>query len=214
MIRWFLYLGLLLSTATVGADGQKRCLLVYSYHVGYPWNDAVDQGATEILQGECEIHRFYMDSKRNPDPQFIEKKARQAHAVIEQWKPDVVLAIDDNSSKYLVAPYLKDHAIPVVFAGVNWTVSEYGYPFSNVTGMIEVAPIAPLFLHAERILRSGSRQQLDVHVIDANRYSAYKEYDQIKSHFGGAEMQFHPHFVATGSKFSCPPLYQKLIDSQ
>ena len=66
-------------------------------------------------------------------------------------QPDVVIASDDNASKYLVVPYYKDADIPFVFCGVNWTVEQYGYPFSNVTGMIEVAAIEPMFNKAAAI---------------------------------------------------------------
>jgi hypothetical protein len=31
------------------------------------------------------------------------------------------------------------------FCGINWTAKEYGFPYKNVTGMIEVTPVAALF---------------------------------------------------------------------
>jgi hypothetical protein len=63
----------------------------------------------------------------------------------------VVIASDDIASKYLIVPYYRDADIPFVFCGVNWTVEQYGYPFSNVTGMIEVAAIEPMFDKAAAI---------------------------------------------------------------
>src|SRR5437588_510727 len=53
--------------------------------------------------------------------------------------------------------FYKDHAIPFVFCGINWTVKEYGFPYQNVTGMIEVAPIEPLFDQAKALLTAHSR---------------------------------------------------------
>ncbi|MCP4577871.1 MAG: hypothetical protein GY846_16480 [Deltaproteobacteria bacterium] len=52
---------------------------------------------------------------------------------------DVVIAADDNASKYLIKPFYKDAGLPFVFCGVNWDASNYGFPYRNVTGMIEVA---------------------------------------------------------------------------
>ena len=49
-----------------------------------------------------------------------------------------MIASDDNAQKYLVVPYLKGTQVPVIFNGVNWDASAYGFPTSNVTGMIEV----------------------------------------------------------------------------
>lgn len=68
----------------------------------------------------------------------------EAKQLIETYKPDIVFAADDNASKYLVVPYFKDSKIPFIFMGVNYTVKDYGYPFSNVTGIVEVEPIKPL----------------------------------------------------------------------
>ena len=62
-----------------------------------------------------------------------------------------MIASDDIASKYLIVPYYHDADIPFVFCGVNWTVEQYGFPFSNVTGMIEVAAIEPMFDKAAAI---------------------------------------------------------------
>jgi hypothetical protein len=79
-----------------------------------------------------------MDTKRNKSEEFIKKAALNAKKVIEEWGPDVVIAADDNASKYMIVPYFKDRELPFVFCGVNWDASVYGFPFSNVTGMVEV----------------------------------------------------------------------------
>jgi ABC-type uncharacterized transport system substrate-binding protein len=53
----------------------------------------------------------------------------------------VVTASDDNAARYLIMPYYRDAALPFVFCGVNWDASIYGFPYKNVTGMVEVSPI-------------------------------------------------------------------------
>lgn len=121
-------------------DGPPVCLYVSSYHVGYHWNDAIEQGLEDSLDEACRLERFYMDTKRHQGAAFAATKGKEAFDLIDRLAPDVVIACDDNASKYLVQPYLKDAAVPVVFCGVNWTVDAYGYPYSNVTGMVEVAP--------------------------------------------------------------------------
>jgi ABC-type uncharacterized transport system substrate-binding protein len=93
-----------------------------------------------------------MDTKRYKTPQEIEQKARDAKALIDTWQPDVVIAADDNAAKYVVMPFFKDHHIPFVFCGINWTVEEYGLPYRNATGMVEVAPIEPLFDKAQALV--------------------------------------------------------------
>jgi ABC-type uncharacterized transport system substrate-binding protein len=53
--------------------------------------------------------------------------------------------------------FYKDHRIPFVFCGINWTVEEYGFPYRNATGMIEVAPVEPLFDKAQALLPAPKR---------------------------------------------------------
>ena len=128
-----------------------KCVYISSYHKGYAWSDGVERGLLKILNSKCEITAFDMDSKRSKDEASIQQAALKAKTLIDEIQPDVVIASDDNASKYLIAPYYKDADIPFVFCGVNWTVEQYGYPYSNVTGMIEVAAIEPMFDKAAAI---------------------------------------------------------------
>ncbi|MHC4887734.1 MAG: ABC transporter substrate-binding protein [Planctomycetota bacterium] len=134
-------------TGEVLADAsRKRILFIDSYHQSYPWSAGVTQGIRQVLDPnegiELKIHE--MDTKRNPSESFKKEAALKAKALIETWKPDVVIASDDNASKYLIVPYFKDAELPFVFCGVNWDASPYGFPFTNVTGMVEVALLKPL----------------------------------------------------------------------
>lgn len=116
------------------------CLYVGSYHAGYHWNDGIEQGLAASLDGVCRLERFYMNTKRHTGADHARAQARAAMDRVAELAPDVIIACDDNASRFLVVPHLKDAEVPVVFCGVNWTVAEYGYPFTNVTGMVEVAP--------------------------------------------------------------------------
>jgi ABC-type uncharacterized transport system substrate-binding protein len=78
-----------------------------------------------------------MDSKRNDTETYGRDAGLRARDAVQEFKPDVVIASDDNAQKYLVVPYLKGGELPVVFCGVNWDASIYGYPTTNITGMIE-----------------------------------------------------------------------------
>lgn len=129
----------------------KKCLFVSSYHQGYAWSDGVERGLRSVLEGQCEIRQYDMDTKRRKSEAEKQQSALEAKAIIESWQPDVVITADDNAAKYLIKPYYKDHSVPFVFCGVNWTAKEYGFPYSNVTGMIEVAPIVPMLERARQI---------------------------------------------------------------
>lgn len=137
----FFFLTLFIYSDSVRA---QKCLYIASYHQGYEWSDGVEKGLREQLQDKCEIKQFNMDTKRNPGESFKKAAGLKARDLILSWQPDVVIASDDNASRYVIQPFFKDHKIPFVFCGVNWTVDAYGYPYSNVTGMVEVAPVNEL----------------------------------------------------------------------
>jgi ABC-type uncharacterized transport system substrate-binding protein len=140
----------------VGA-GLPKCLFVSSYHQGYAWSDGVERGLRQTLDGKCRLRQFDMDTKRKKSPGDKEAAALQAKALIESWQPDVVITADDNAAKYLIQPHYKDHPLPFVFCGVNWTAKEYGFPYTNVTGMIEVAPVQAMVDEARALVPGASR---------------------------------------------------------
>lgn len=141
-----------LYAGTHAATPMQRCLFVSSYHKGYAWSDGVERGVRSVLEGKCQIRQFDMDTKRRKSAEEKKQAALEAKALIETWEPDIVIAADDNAAKYLIQPYYKDHSLPFVFCGVNWTADEYGFPYSNVTGMIEIAPIVPMLERARQVI--------------------------------------------------------------
>ncbi len=117
----------------------KKIVWVDSYHQGYEWSDGVEKGIRETLDGTgVELKVVRMDTNRNPGAEFGKAAGLAAKAEIDAFQPDVIIACDDNAQEYLIVPYYKDTSMPVIFCGVNWDASPYGYPASNVTGMIEV----------------------------------------------------------------------------
>ena len=177
-VRFFI-LFFLIFFATHSLSFAARCLYVSSYHAGYEWNDDVERGFDPILQNICEIKKFYMDGKRNRTPEFAQKKAEEIMALIKTWKPDILIASDDNASKYLVKPYLKDTELPVVFCGVNWTADEYGYPYKNTTGMIEVGPIETLAKEVLSVVKQAKKGIF----LSADEITQYKEVARFKATF-------------------------------
>ncbi len=151
---WPVYILLFLGLGVMPQSAiAAKCLFISSYHQGYKWSDGVERGIRSTIGEQCELKQFDMDTKRNKDQSYIQQKALEAKTLIETWQPDVVITADDNAAKYIIKPFYKDHPMPFVFCGINWTVTEYGFPYQNVTGMIEIAPIDPLFDKAERYVK-------------------------------------------------------------
>ncbi len=183
--------GVALWAANAIADLPK-CLFVSSYHKGYAWSDGVERGLRSTLDGKCTLRQFDMDTKRKKSEGEIEAAAKKAKALIENWHPDVVITADDNAAKYLIQPYYKDANMPFVFCGINWTVGEYGFPYDNVTGMIEVAPVkamideaVSLVPGARRVLYIGADTSTEVKNADRMRKAAERRGLQLDEKFAG-----------------------------
>ena len=160
-------------------DG-KKVLFIDSYHEGYAWSDGITKGVERGLRDSgVQLKIIRMNTKRNPDLAFKKNAAQKAKKVIEQFRPDVVIAADDNASKFLVKPYYKDADLPFVFCGVNWDAAVYGYPYSNVTGMVEVAPI-PLLVQQMQLWAKGER----IGFLGPDILTAKKEAQNYKKVFG------------------------------
>ncbi|NOY65811.1 MAG: hypothetical protein GXP13_00190 [Gammaproteobacteria bacterium] len=170
-----------------------KCLYVASYHQGYEWNDGIQRGVEKTLAGKCKLKIFYLDSKRNKKKEWIKWKAKQAVKLINEYKPDVVIVSDDNASRYLVMPYYKNKKLPFVFSGLNWSMKEYGYPYSNATGMIEVAPIKPLIKQL-KLIQSGISRGV---FISSDVLSEHKDYKHYKKVFAQSGIRLDAVYVVT-----------------
>ncbi|MCK4744113.1 MAG: hypothetical protein KAT25_09855 [Sulfuriflexus sp.] len=168
-----------------------KCLHVMSYHQGYEWNDGIEAGVESVLRGKCELKKFYMDSKRNTEIKFIQQKALQAKKLIESYKPDIVIASDDNASRYLVQVFYKNVELPFVFAGINWDAEAYGYPYKNATGMVEVAPVQTMLEIAQRNIG----RVREIAFLSGDVLTEHKDYEQYARIYGRLGIDVRPIFV-------------------
>ena len=105
-----------------------------------------------------QLQIFYMDTKRRRLESEKQESAQRAKHIIDEFQPDVLIAADDDASKYVIEPFYKNTDLPVVFCGVNWDASSYGFTKKeteinitpNITGMIEQHIVAPLVKQLER----------------------------------------------------------------
>jgi ABC-type uncharacterized transport system substrate-binding protein len=180
------------------AEPLPRCLFVSSYHQGYAWSDGVEKGLRETLDGRCQLEQFNLDTKRDKDPDSIARKITVVQRIIEQGKPDVVITADDNAAKYLIKPYYIDSDIPFVFCGINWSAKSYGFPASNVTGMIEVAPIKPLMEWAQRLALPARKAVY----IGADTLTEKKNYERYRALGEKMGIEIESELVATSDDWA------------
>ncbi len=130
---------------------DKKILYINSYHKGYKWSDQIEFALREtIANTKAELKTIYLDTKRKRSEDDKRRAGLEAKKIIDKFQPDIVIVSDDNAAKYVIVPFYKDADLPFVFCGVNWDVSAYGFPFTNVTGMLEVEAIQTLVNELER----------------------------------------------------------------
>jgi len=177
-----LFILLILVQSVLAQDiiSDSKILFINSYHKGYAWSDGIQRGVEAILADEkfVLLKTIEMDTKRNTSVEFKLQAALKVKQYIEEFKPDVVIASDDNASKYVVEPYYKDADLPFVFCGVNWDASVYGYPYSNTTGMIEVSLIKQVIRQLQSYAK-GSK----IGFISGDVLTTYKELKYHKKLF-------------------------------
>ncbi len=133
------------------SSAKEKILYIDSYNLDFPWVQGITRGILDTLEismdseenldnsrSSYEMKIYHMKTKRNPSEEAIHGAVKEVLALIDQWNPDAIIISDDNAAKYLVVPHLMDSEIPIVFCGINWDASVYGFPTENITGMVEI----------------------------------------------------------------------------
>lgn len=117
-----------------------KCAYISSYSPGYTWQDQLEQSLKSQLKSVCRVSTFYMDTKKIQQTSKLVEKGLEAKAFIEQLTPDIVIISDDNAAQYVLASHFRNHRTPFVFCGINNSAKPYQLPYSNTSGMLEIAP--------------------------------------------------------------------------
>jgi ABC-type uncharacterized transport system substrate-binding protein len=122
---------------------KPRVLILHSYGEDYSWVTQVSEGINRILVDKPYSMRWhYMDTKRHPDEEFMERAGQSAVDVIEQWQPTVIVTVADNAQQLVGRKYVNDERFAIVYSGMFATPAEYGYDkATNVTGILERWPL-------------------------------------------------------------------------
>jgi ABC-type uncharacterized transport system substrate-binding protein len=178
-----------------------KILHVMSYHTPWRWTEGQLSGFKEGLGAAAEYNVFEMDTKRASTKELIEAKGKEARALIDSWKPDLVYTTDDDAQEYVAKHYVNS-TVPIVFSGVNKHPKTYGFEGSrNVTGVLEhehfveslrlvkmIAPgvkrvaavfdDAPMWDPVVRRMKERLAQLPDVQVVAWDTIRTYDEYQR------------------------------------
>jgi len=150
----FLFLSVgLLPRAVLADDSPHRIFILHSYekdHVcGKPQSLGVQRALLKAGFGadDIEIKSYAMDSKRtNNTPELLAQQADIALGMIREFKPHILVTLDDNAFRTVALP-LVDSDIQIVFSGMNNIPERYNQqaqwldswqaPGKNITGVYE-----------------------------------------------------------------------------
>lgn len=147
--RWLIIVFIFLTVATLVwfKVTQPRVLVIQSYNTDYAWTRDIDTGIRRVL-GDNLSYRMrwhYMDTKRHQDTDYKIRAGMLALRQIKLFRPNVIIAVDDDAQQYAVMKYANNPKVSIVFAGINGSAEQYGYNHaSNVTGIYERKPLRSL----------------------------------------------------------------------
>lgn len=119
---------------------KKRVLILHSYHPGYSWVSDINLAWSRRykVQNNVQLRTYYMDTKRFPHSYHKQKAGRSAIDLINRWKPDILVAFDDDAQKYVATNFVNHKEMSIVYGGVNNELSKYNYlDANNVYGIKE-----------------------------------------------------------------------------
>lgn len=135
---------IILSIFIVSHNLEKpRLLFIHSYERDYTWTTEQIDGMNRVLANENKyiVREHFLDTKKNDYEEYLKRAEREVRALIKQWKPNVIIATDDNAQILAGKFFVDDPKIKIIFTGIQGDLSEYNYASANnVTGITESVP--------------------------------------------------------------------------
>ena len=159
-------------------NAKGRVLLVHRYYADYTWTDDITGGVKSRLAGSgADLEIFYMNTKRKPGEDCMIQAGRLAMEKVEEYRPHVAIAADDNAQAYFSRYYAGKKYPQIVFCGINGDPGDYGFPAGNVTGIVE----RPHFVQTFEMLKVIIPDVKDVAVITDGSPTSDRLISQMRS---------------------------------
>lgn len=192
---FFLEMGLFF----VLAQDKTKILVLHSYTPGYSWSDDINRGIVRaFVNNEAVKSAYHYMATKDAGADQKRRAQKIAHRRIADFQPDIILAIDDNANALVAKDYVNDDAINIIFAGVNGSVTPYGYDGApNVTGIYERKPVGAL-VELINILNRYDEKISSVLFLSDTSTSAKHDAEHMQAADWGGSVVFKKH-IATDS---------------
>jgi len=120
---------------------RKKILVLHSYHQGLKWTDNINLGIQEVMDSlgnKIELDYEYLDTKRNPSEEYLNKIIELYDLKLQDEKYDAIIVSDNNALSFV-----KNHGktyfnnTPIVFCGINHYREDLIEGMTNITGVAE-----------------------------------------------------------------------------
>ena len=123
---------------------KPRILVLHSAAQDSPWVQQVDRGMREALKQNrrpVSVEWNYLGLGAPAFPRSPEEASAQAHRAIEQFKPDVLIAVDDEANSLVARDYVGRDTPRILYVSVDRPPAAFGYQGApNVSGIAERLP--------------------------------------------------------------------------
>lgn len=180
-IRTLLLLSLLIFITPRAFSLKKKILVLHSYHQGLNWTDNITRGMQSVFNqhDNLEIQFEYMDTKRNPDIEYLDEFAKLYELKHHDIPFEVIIASDNNALDFARKYQTKFFRnIPIIFCSIDQFDESLIRGMTNVTGVTEYIDFKKTI---EQALRLHPKAKSVVVINDNITTSAIINRNHIKS---------------------------------
>ncbi len=127
---------------------KPRILVLHSAERNASSALRVDEGIRSVLDKNRQplsLRWHYLGIDSLPDEDHREDAGKEGRRAVDQFNPDVILAVDDEAQQYVASRYAGKKRPKIVFTAIDLDPATYGYAgAANVTGVSEVLPLAAI----------------------------------------------------------------------
>jgi hypothetical protein len=125
---------------------KPRILILHSASQDSPWVQQVDQGMRAALKQNrrpVSVEWNYMGLGSPAATRRPEEAAAQARRAIAQFKPDIVIAVDDEANSLVARDYVGRESPRILYVSIDQSPAAFDYVGApNVSGIAEQLPWA------------------------------------------------------------------------
>ena len=123
---------------------KPRILVLHSGAEGSPWVEQVDRGMRAALERNrrpLNVEWNYLAVAAPTAPRRAAEATAEARRAIERFKPDVLIAVDDEANALVAKDYVGRVQPRILYVSIDRPPATYGYAGApNVSGIAEQLP--------------------------------------------------------------------------